>query len=158
MLSSFVTLEQLILLSEPHLPSLGSLLPARNPSPRYISFSLPAFNLNNVPAIDLNNLPAFNLNNLPAFLQLLCPDMLVGLDGASVLFSHACKKHRGVGSELEFNRMEGWPHRRLGSNAVSKENQAGRKTALDSHRPFSGKELAPWNLSSGTAWRYVGLC
>ena len=46
---------------------------------------------------NLNNVPAFDLNNLPAFSQLLCPDMLVGLDRPSVLFSHACKKHGGWG-------------------------------------------------------------
>ena len=89
-------LAQPLLLSEPHFPSQGSLLQARKLSPRCI-----LFNLNNVPAFDLNNLPVFNLNNMPALSQLLCPDMLVGLDRPSVLFSHACKKHGGWGSELE---------------------------------------------------------
>jgi hypothetical protein len=84
-----VTLAQPLLLSEPHFPSQESLLQARNLSPRCI-----LFNLNNLPAF---NLPAFNLNNLSAFSQLLCPHMFVGLDRPSVLFSHACKKHRGVG-------------------------------------------------------------
>jgi len=80
-----VTLAQLLLLSEARFPSQESLLQARNLSPRCI-----LFNLNNLPAFDLNNVPA-------AFSQLLCPHMLVGLDRPSVLFSHACKKHRGVG-------------------------------------------------------------
>ncbi len=85
MLPSLVILAQPILLSELHFPSQGRLLQAQNLSPRCI-----LFNLNNLPAFDLNNVHV-------AFSQLLCPDMLVGLDRPSVLFSHACKKHRGWG-------------------------------------------------------------
>ena len=86
MLPSLVILAQTLLLSELHFPPQGSLLQARSLSPRCI-----LFNLNNVSDFDLNNLPVFNLNNMPAFSQLLCPDMLVGFDRPSVLFSHACK-------------------------------------------------------------------
>ncbi len=88
MLLWLVILAQPLLLSEPHFPSQGRLLQARNLSPRCILFNF-------------NNVPAFNLNNLSPFSQLLCPDMLVGLERPSVLFSHACKKHGGWGAELE---------------------------------------------------------